>query len=102
MWIQGRMREARVADDARQVLLAHLSRPADERVARGQRPGGGGEAEHGERRAVVGVHGVAHLGADQGLVAEVVVAGDLDCSGTLSTVMTLGFVVRQVPTTRRL
>ena len=37
----------------------------------------GEEAEHGERHAVAGVHGVAHLGADQGLVAEVVVAAEV-------------------------
>ena len=37
---------------------------------------GGGEAEHGERPAVAVVDGVAHLGADQGLVSEIVVAGD--------------------------
>ena len=37
---------------------------------------GGGEAEHGERPAVAVVDGVAHLCADQGLVAEIVIAGD--------------------------
>ena len=73
----GQDQEARVVDDERQVLLAPSPRPADEAVARGERQGGGGETEHGERRAVVGVHGVAHLGADQRLVAEVVVAGDV-------------------------
>ena len=36
----------------------------------------GAEAEHGERPTVAVVDGVAHLGADQGPVAETVVAGD--------------------------
>ena len=36
----------------------------------------GAEAEHGERPTVAVVDGVAHLGADEGLVAEIVVAGD--------------------------
>ena len=33
----------------RQVLLARLRRPSDEAAARGELPGGGAEAEHGER-----------------------------------------------------
>jgi len=45
-------------------------------VSRGELPGGGGEAEHGNGRAVAVVDGVADLCAHQGLVAEVVVAGD--------------------------
>ena len=72
----GRMRKRRVVDHQRQVLLAQLRGPSDEVVARGELPGGGGEAEHGERPAVSVMDGVAHLRADQGLVAEVVVAGD--------------------------
>ena len=32
-----------------QVLLARLWRPSDEAAARGELPGGGAEAEHGER-----------------------------------------------------
>ena len=74
--IHGNYQEPWVVDHQREVLLAHLGRPSDEVVARGELPGGGGEAEHGERPAVAVVDGVAHLGADQGLVAEVVVAGD--------------------------
>ena len=34
------------------------------------------EAEHGQRLAVVGTHEVAHLGAGQGVVAEIVIARD--------------------------
>ena len=58
------------------VLLAQLRRPSDELVARGEPPRGRAEAEHGDGPAVAVVDGVAHLGADQGLVAEIVVAGD--------------------------
>ena len=73
----GQDQEPRVVDHQRQVFLALVcGRPSDEAVARGELPCGGGEAEHGERPAVSVVDGVAHLGADQGLVAEVVVAGD--------------------------
>ena len=72
----GQDEEPRIVDHQRQVLLAQLRRPSDELVARGELPRGGGEAEHGERPAVAVVDGVAHLGADQGLVAEVMVAGD--------------------------
>ena len=53
-----------------------MRRPSDGVVAQGEPPCGGGEAEHGERGAVAVVDGVAHPGADQGRVAEVVVAGD--------------------------
>ena len=72
----GRDQEPRVVDHEREVLLAQLRRPSDEVVARGELPGGGGEAEHGDGPAVAVVDGVAHLGADQGPVAEIVVAGD--------------------------
>ena len=68
--------KARVIDHQRQVLLAELRCPSDEVIARRELPGGGGEAEHGQRPAVSVMDGVAHLGADQGLVAEIVVAGD--------------------------
>ena len=68
--------EPRVVDHEGEVLLAQLRRPADEGIARGELPRGGGEAEHGEGPAAPVVDGVAHLGADEGLVAEVVVAGD--------------------------
>ena len=72
----GQDQEPRVVDHQGEVLLAHLGHPSDEAVARSELPGGGGEAEHGERPAVSVVDGVAHLGADQGLVSEIVVAGD--------------------------
>ena len=72
----GRDQDPRVVDHEREVLLAQLRRPSDEVVARGELPGGGGEAEHGDGPAVAVVDGVAHLGADQGPVAEIVVAGD--------------------------
>ena len=75
MVIQGRMRNLGLST-TRGRFLAHSRRPSDEVVARGELPRGGGEAEHGERPAVAVVDGVAHLGADQGLVAEIVVAGD--------------------------
>ena len=68
--------EPRVVDHEGEVLLAQPGRPADEGIARSELPRGGGEAEHGEGPAVAVVDGVAHLGADEGLVAEVVVAGD--------------------------
>ena len=73
---QGRIRNLGLSITSGQVLLALLGRPSDEVVARGELPGGGGEAEHGDGPAVAVVNGVAHLGADQGLVSEVVVAGD--------------------------
>ena len=72
----GQDQESRVVDHEGKVLLALLPCPSDEVVARGELPRGGGEAEHGERPAVAVVDGVAHLGADQGLVSEIVVAGD--------------------------
>ena len=72
----GQDQESRVVDHEGKVLLAQLPCPSDEVVARGELPRGGGEAEHGERPAVAVVDGVAHLGADQGLVSEIVVAGD--------------------------
>ena len=68
--------EPRVVDHEGEVLLTQLRRPPDEGVAGGELPRGGGEAEHGEGPAAPVVDGVAHLGADEGLVAEVVVAGD--------------------------
>ena len=72
----GQDEEPGVVDDQRQVLPAQGGGPSDEAVARREGPGGGAEAEHGERPAVAVVDGVAHLGADEGLVAEIVVAGD--------------------------
>ena len=41
----GRDQDPRVVDHEREVLLAQLRRPSDEVVARGELPGGGGEAE---------------------------------------------------------
>ena len=38
---------------ARQVLLPQFLRPADEALARGEVPGGSGEAEHGQRQIAV-------------------------------------------------
>ena len=72
----GQDEEPEVVDDQRQVLPAQGRGPSDEAVAWCERPCGGAEAEHGERPAVAVVDGVAHLGADEGLVAEIVVAGD--------------------------
>ena len=72
----GQDQEPRVVDHQRQVLLAQLRRPSDEGVAWGELPCRRTEAEHGEGPTVAVVGGVAHLGADQGLVAEVVVSGD--------------------------
>ena len=72
----GQDQEPRVVDHQGEVLLAQLRRPPDELVARGELPRGGAEAEHGDGPAVAVVDGVAHLGADQGLVSEIVVAGD--------------------------
>ena len=66
----------RIVDDEPQVLFPLWGRPADEAVARGDRPGGNGKAEQGLRCSVVGMHGVAHLGAGQVLLAEVAVAGN--------------------------
>ena len=71
----GQDQESRVVDHEGKVLLALLPCPSDEVVARGELPRGGGEAEHGAASLAV-VDGVAHLGADQGLVSEIVVAGD--------------------------
>ena len=72
----GQDEEPRVVDHEGEVLLAQLRRPTDEAVARREFPRGGGEAKHGERPPIAVVDGVAHLCADEGLVAEVVVAGD--------------------------
>ena len=72
----GQDEELRVVDREREVFLAQLRRPSDEAVAWRELARRGAEAEHGDRPAVAVVDGVAHLGADQGLVAEVVVAGD--------------------------
>ena len=72
----GQDEEAGVVDHEREVALAHRGAPADELIARGGLPGRGGEAEHGQRLAVVGTHEVAHLGAGQGVVAEIVIARD--------------------------
>ncbi len=66
--------EPRVVDHEGKVLLAQLRRPTDECIARGELPRSGGEAEHGEGPAAPVMYGVADLGADEGLVAEVVVA----------------------------
>ena len=60
----------------RTLVGAQMPCPSDEGVARGKLPRGGGEAEHGEWPAVSVMDGIAHLGADQGLVSEIVVAGD--------------------------
>ena len=68
--------EPRIVDHEREVLLTQPRRPSDEVVARSELPRGGGEAKHGDRPAVSIADGVAHLGTDQGFVAEVVVAGD--------------------------
>jgi len=73
--IQGRMRNLGLSM-TREVFLAQLWGPTDEAVAGGELASGGGEAEHGEGAAEAVVDGVADLGADQGLVSEVVVAGD--------------------------
>ena len=70
----GQDQEASVIDDQWQVALARGGGPADEAVAGGGFPGGGAEAEQGQRQAVAGVHEVAQLGAGQVLVAEIVVA----------------------------
>ena len=72
----GQDQEPRVVDDEWEVLLAQLRRPSDEAVAGRELACRRAEAEHGDRRAVAVVDGVAHLGTDQGLVTEVVVAGD--------------------------
>ena len=72
----GEDEEPGVADHQREVFLAQLRRPSDEAVVGRELACGGGEAEHGEEAALAVVDSVAHLGADQGLVAEVVVAGD--------------------------
>ncbi len=72
----GQDEEPRVVDDEGEVLLALLRRPSDEAVAGRELACRRAEAEHGQRPAVAVVDGVAHLGADQGLVAEIVVAGD--------------------------
>ena len=72
----GQGQEPRVIDDEGKIPLTQLPCTSDERVARGELPGGCAEADHGQRPAVAVVNGVAHLGADQGLVAEIVVVGD--------------------------
>ena len=72
----GQDQEPGVVDDQRQALLALLRRLSDEGVTRGELPCRRAEAEHGERPAVAVVDRVAHLGADQGLVAEIVLTGD--------------------------
>ena len=74
--IQGRMRNRGIVDDEWEVLLAQLRRPSDEAVAGRELACRRAEAEHGERCIVAVVDGVTHLGADQSLVTEVVVAGD--------------------------
>ena len=70
------MRKRALLTSEREVALAHRGAPADELIARGGLPGRGAEAEHGQRLAVVGTHEVAHLGAGQGVVAEIVIARD--------------------------
>ena len=74
--IHGRMRNLGLSTTRGRFFSRSLRRPADKAVARGELPCGGGEAEHGEGPAVAVVDGVAHLGADEGLVPEVVVACD--------------------------
>jgi hypothetical protein len=71
----GQDQEAGVADDQVEVALSGEAVPADEAVARLAGPGGGAHAEESEEEAV-GFDEVAQLGAGQGGVAEVVVAGD--------------------------
>ena len=71
--IQGRIRNLGLSTTKGRFFSRSLRCPSDEVVARGELPRGGGEAEHGERPAVAVVDGVAHLGADQGLVSEIVV-----------------------------
>ena len=70
----GQDQEPRVLDDKGKVLLAQVLRTSDEVIARGELPRGGAEAEHGERPAVSVMDGIAYLGADQGLVSEIVSA----------------------------
>ena len=72
----GQDQEPRIVDHEGEVLFAQLGCPSDEAVAGCELSRGGAEAEHGKRSAVTVVDGVAHLGADQGLVAEIVITGD--------------------------
>ena len=72
----GEDEEACVVDDAGEVALSGVGAPADGAVAGCGLPGGGAEAEGGEGQAVGGTDEVAHLGAGQGVVSEVVVAVD--------------------------
>ena len=74
--IQGRIRNLGLSTTKGRFFSRSLPCPSDEGVARGKLPRGGGEAEHGEWPAVSVMDGIAHLGADQGLVSEIVVAGD--------------------------
>ena len=72
----GHDEEAGVVEHEGEVALALCGAPADEAVARGGLPGRGGEAEHSQRLSAGGMHEVAHLGAGQGVVAEIVIAGE--------------------------
>ena len=76
MRIQGRMRKrALLTTSARLRWRCAGLQPM--KLSRGAVfPGRGTEAEHGQGLAGGGVDEVAHLGAGQGVVAEVVVAGD--------------------------
>ena len=83
----GQDQEAGVVDDACQIAFAGGRVPADEAVAGGSFPGGGGEAEQGQQEAVAGLDEVAQLGAGQVLVAEIVVAVDELVPGTAAGVL---------------
>ena len=72
----GQDEEPRIVDDEGEVLLAQLGRRTNEAVVWRERPGGHAEAKHGDGPAVAVMDGIAHQGADQGLEAEIVVAGD--------------------------
>ena len=75
MRIQGRMRKrALLTTSARLRCRCVGLQPM--KLSRGAVFQAGGEAEHGQQLAVGSLHEVAHLGAGQGVVAEIVIAVD--------------------------
>ena len=71
----GEDEESGVINNEMEVLLALCGCPADEAVSGGCLPCGGAEAQCSQE-AISATYQVAYLGAWQGFVSEVVVAGD--------------------------
>ena len=74
--VRGEIGDPPVVSYKGEVPFAQLCRPSDNGASRSELSRGGAEAEHGDRPAVSVVDGVAHPGADLGLVVKIVVSGD--------------------------